>query len=148
MFFLLLQKGHVITDFYFFYIVLLEQLCLDIMTTAKEARKQTLGVFHPSFCLLRTVQRSLLDRIPIDAHLRASGKLCVSLTRLSDGENVLVSEFASREELIQVVCHKYEGAVCFWSSFFLTLVCLFRFSCAAAFSQFIVAQRLLHIVEW
>uniref|UniRef100_A0A3B3H6R4 triacylglycerol lipase n=1 Tax=Oryzias latipes TaxID=8090 RepID=A0A3B3H6R4_ORYLA len=81
----------------------MEQLCLDIMTTAKEARKQTLGVFHPSFCLLRTVQRSLLDRIPIDAHLRASGKLCVSLTRLSDGENVLVSEFASREELIQVL---------------------------------------------
>ncbi|XP_024136897.1 patatin-like phospholipase domain-containing protein 2 [Oryzias melastigma] len=81
----------------------MEQLCLDILTTAKEARKQGLGVFHPSFCLLRTVQRSLLDRIPDDAHLRASGRLCVSLTRLMDGENVLVSEFASREELIQVL---------------------------------------------
>ncbi|RVE71373.1 hypothetical protein OJAV_G00051040 [Oryzias javanicus] len=81
----------------------MEQLCLDILTTAKEARKQSLGVFHPGFCLLRTVQRSLLDRMPENAHLLASGRLCVSLTRLMDGENVLVSEFASREELIQVL---------------------------------------------
>ncbi|XP_022067473.2 patatin-like phospholipase domain-containing protein 2 isoform X1 [Acanthochromis polyacanthus] len=81
----------------------IEQLCADLMTTAKEARKHTLGVFHPTFSLLRTVRVSLLEKLPEDAHLRASGKLCVSLTRLSDGKNVLVSEFASREELIQVL---------------------------------------------
>uniref|UniRef100_A0A8D3BA87 PNPLA domain-containing protein n=1 Tax=Scophthalmus maximus TaxID=52904 RepID=A0A8D3BA87_SCOMX len=45
---------------------------------------------------------SLLETLPEDAHLRASGKLCVSLTRLADGKNILVSEFDSREELIQV----------------------------------------------
>ncbi|XP_030586894.1 patatin-like phospholipase domain-containing protein 2 [Archocentrus centrarchus] len=53
--------------------------------------------------LLRTVRDSLLEKLPEDAHLRASGKLCVSLTRITDGKNVLVSEFASREELIQVL---------------------------------------------
>uniref|UniRef100_A0A3Q0RRK1 PNPLA domain-containing protein n=1 Tax=Amphilophus citrinellus TaxID=61819 RepID=A0A3Q0RRK1_AMPCI len=78
-------------------------LCADILTTAKEARKHTLGVFHPTFSLLRTVRDSLLEKLPEDAHLRASGKLCVSLTRITDGKNVLVSEFASREELIQVL---------------------------------------------
>lgn len=73
-----------------------------ILMTAKEARKHTLGVFHPSFSLLRVVRRSLLEMLPEDAHLRATGRLCVSLTQLSDGRNVLVSEFASREELVQV----------------------------------------------
>ncbi|XP_028287258.1 patatin-like phospholipase domain-containing protein 2 isoform X2 [Parambassis ranga] len=81
----------------------IEQICVDVLTTAKEARKHTLGVFHPTFSLLRTVRDSLQEKLPEDAHLRASGRLCVSLTRLPDGKNVLVSEFGSREELIQVL---------------------------------------------
>ncbi|XP_068579881.1 patatin-like phospholipase domain-containing protein 2 isoform X2 [Cebidichthys violaceus] len=81
----------------------IEQFSADVLTVAKEARKHTLGVFHPSFSLLRTVRDSLLEKLPADAHLRASGKLCVSLTRLADGKNVLVSEFGSREELIQAL---------------------------------------------
>ncbi|XP_054475642.1 patatin-like phospholipase domain-containing protein 2 isoform X2 [Anoplopoma fimbria] len=81
----------------------IEQFCADVLTLAKEARKHTLGVFHPTFSLLRTVRDSLLEKLPADAHLRASGKLCVSLTRLADGKNVLVSEFDSREELIQAL---------------------------------------------
>ncbi|KAG7522073.1 patatin-like phospholipase domain-containing protein 2 [Solea senegalensis] len=76
---------------------------MDVMTMAKEARRHTLGVFHPTFSLLRRVRVFLLEKLPADAHLRASGKLCVSLTRMSDGKNVLVSEFDSREELIQVL---------------------------------------------
>ncbi|XP_037834371.1 patatin-like phospholipase domain-containing protein 2 isoform X2 [Kryptolebias marmoratus] len=81
----------------------IEKLCFMILITAKEARKHNLGVFHPTFSLLRVVQRSLLEMLPEDAHLRATGRLCVSLTQLNDGRNVLVSEFASREELIQVL---------------------------------------------
>uniref|UniRef100_A0A8C4ZTE3 PNPLA domain-containing protein n=1 Tax=Gadus morhua TaxID=8049 RepID=A0A8C4ZTE3_GADMO len=53
--------------------------------------------------LLGGVQDSLLRYLPPDAHLWASGRLCVSLTRLSDGENLLVTEFDNREELIQVL---------------------------------------------
>ncbi|XP_060932279.1 patatin-like phospholipase domain-containing protein 2 isoform X1 [Limanda limanda] len=81
----------------------IEQFCVHVMSMAKEARQQTLGVFHPTFSLLRRVQESLMEKLPEDAHRRASGKLCVSLTRLADGKNVLVSEFESREELIQVL---------------------------------------------
>ena len=33
---------------------------------------------------------------------QASGRLHVSLTRVYDGQNILVSQFATREELIQV----------------------------------------------
>ncbi|XP_031723908.1 patatin-like phospholipase domain-containing protein 2 [Anarrhichthys ocellatus] len=81
----------------------IEQFIADVLTLAKEARKHSLGVFHPTFSLLRTVRDSLLEKLPADAHLRASGRLCVSLTRLADGKNALVSEFDSREELIQAL---------------------------------------------
>ncbi|XP_070827964.1 patatin-like phospholipase domain-containing protein 2 [Chaetodon trifascialis] len=81
----------------------IEHICVDVLTVAKEARKHILGVFHPTFSLLRVVRDSLLEKLPADAHLQASGKLCVSLTRIADGKNVLVSEFESREELIQVL---------------------------------------------
>ncbi|KAI4825391.1 hypothetical protein KUCAC02_021074 [Chaenocephalus aceratus] len=80
-----------------------QQFCADVLSVAREARRHTLGVFHPSFSLLRTVRASLLEKLPADAHLKASGRLCVSLTRLTDGRNVLVSDFNSREELIQVL---------------------------------------------
>nr|XP_057931714.1 patatin-like phospholipase domain-containing protein 2 [Doryrhamphus excisus] len=80
-----------------------EHLCVDVLSVAKEARRHRLSVFHPTFSLLRTLRHSLSEKLPEDAHLRASGRLCVSLTRISDGKNVLVSQFDSRDELIQVL---------------------------------------------
>nr|CAD7409562.1 unnamed protein product [Timema cristinae] len=44
-----------------------------------------------------------ISGLPQDAHLRTSGKLHISLTRVYDGKNVVVNEFHSREELIQVL---------------------------------------------
>ncbi|CAJ1055966.1 patatin-like phospholipase domain-containing protein 2 isoform X1 [Xyrichtys novacula] len=81
----------------------LEKCCVDLMFMAKEARKHKLGPLHPAYNLLQIVKDSLLRCLPEDAHVLASGKLCVSLTRVSDGKNVLVSEFDSREELIQAL---------------------------------------------
>ncbi|CAL8263163.1 unnamed protein product [Merluccius merluccius] len=81
----------------------LEKSCLDLMAMAREARKRKLGPLHPAFNLLQIVRDCLLDSLPPDAHVRASGKLCVSLTRVADGKNVIVSEFDTRDELIQVL---------------------------------------------
>uniref|UniRef100_A0A3Q3JH59 triacylglycerol lipase n=1 Tax=Monopterus albus TaxID=43700 RepID=A0A3Q3JH59_MONAL len=80
----------------------IEQFCNEVLKMAREARKHALGVFHPGFNMLQMIWVGLVEKLPEDAHLRASGKLCVSLTRMADGKNVLVSEFNSREELIQV----------------------------------------------
>ncbi|XP_015241994.1 PREDICTED: patatin-like phospholipase domain-containing protein 2 [Cyprinodon variegatus] len=92
---------------------LFNQLCFSILNLAREARKHTLGVFHPTFRMLEMVRRSLLEMLPEDAHLRATGKLCVSLTRLADGGNVLVSKFDTREELIQVlICSCFFPVYC------------------------------------
>nr|CAD7199613.1 unnamed protein product [Timema douglasi] len=44
-----------------------------------------------------------IQGLPQDAHLRTSGKLHISLTRVYDGKNVVVNEFHSREELIQAL---------------------------------------------
>lgn len=79
-----------------------DKCCTDLMHMAKEARKHKLGPLHPAYNLLQLVQESLLEKLPEDAHLRVSGKLSLSLTRVSDGRNLLVSQFDSREELIQV----------------------------------------------
>ncbi|XP_028304447.1 patatin-like phospholipase domain-containing protein 2 isoform X2 [Gouania willdenowi] len=81
----------------------IDKCCADLMSMAKEARKHKLGPLHPAFNLLQMVKDTLQRHLPHDAHLRASGKLCVSLTRVPDGKNVLVSEFNSRDELIQAL---------------------------------------------
>ncbi|KAJ8249713.1 hypothetical protein COCON_G00229290 [Conger conger] len=79
--------------------------CEDLMAMAKAARRRSLGPLHPSCDLEKIVRDSLNRDLPADAHVRASGRLCVSLTRMSDGQNVLLSEFATRQELIQaLVC--------------------------------------------
>ncbi|XP_061570766.1 patatin-like phospholipase domain containing 3 isoform X2 [Cololabis saira] len=87
--------------------------CEDVVKVAKEARKRNLGPLHPTFNLVK-VLRSGLDRdLPPDAHVQASGKLWVSLTRVSDGDNVLVSEFSSKEELIQaLICSCFIPIYC------------------------------------
>lgn len=41
--------------------------------------------------------------LPEDAHIRVNGKLHISLTRVYDGKNVIVSQFDSREDLLQAL---------------------------------------------
>ncbi|XP_021419303.1 patatin-like phospholipase domain-containing protein 2 [Oncorhynchus mykiss] len=77
--------------------------CEDVIETVKEARKRNLGPLHPSFNLVKVIRSGLERDLPADAHTLASGRLCVSLTRVSDGQNVIVSEFKSKEELIQAL---------------------------------------------
>ncbi|KAM9470768.1 patatin-like phospholipase domain-containing protein 2 isoform 1-T1 [Clarias gariepinus] len=77
--------------------------CENLMTIAKEARKGMLSSMHPSFNLLKLTRQLLVRELPDNAHLLASGKLCVSLTRLSDGKNVVISEFTSKDDLVQAL---------------------------------------------
>uniref|UniRef100_G3Q6M3 triacylglycerol lipase n=1 Tax=Gasterosteus aculeatus aculeatus TaxID=481459 RepID=G3Q6M3_GASAC len=87
--------------------------CEDVIEVAKEARKRNLGPLHPTFNLVKVIKGGLDRDLPSDAHVQASGRLCVSLTRVSDGENVLVSEFSSKEELIQaLICSCFIPVYC------------------------------------
>ncbi|XP_069942755.1 patatin-like phospholipase domain-containing protein 4 isoform X3 [Cherax quadricarinatus] len=68
--------------------------------TAAHAQKWAMGPFNPNFNI-EDYLRLALEALPPDAHTRASGRLFVSITKVTNKENVLVSNWESREELIQ-----------------------------------------------
>ncbi|KAM9854098.1 patatin-like phospholipase domain-containing protein 2 [Aulostomus maculatus] len=85
----------------------------SIIDVAKQARKRLLGPMHPSFNLVKTMRFMLQRTLPDDCHLQASGRLGISLTKATDGENVLVSDFNSKEEIVQAcVCSAYIPVYC------------------------------------
>ncbi|KAM9311491.1 patatin-like phospholipase domain-containing protein 2 [Gastrophryne carolinensis] len=91
----------------------LAECCSDVMEVAKEARKRNLGPLHPSFNLVKILKNGLYRNLPENAHELASGKLFISLTRVSDGENILVSDFSSKDELIQaLICSAFVPIYC------------------------------------
>lgn len=82
--------------------------CLGNCTTfvlrlATKARSFSIGPLHPSFKITKILRDALREVLPDNAHEIASGKLFISLTRVSDRKNVVVSEFSSKEELIQAL---------------------------------------------
>lgn len=72
------------------------------MKLASQARSRAMGPLHPTFNLVRLVREGLQGFLPDNAHVIATGRLHVSLTRVSNGENVVISKFESKDELIQV----------------------------------------------
>uniref|UniRef100_A0A8C0FHD4 PNPLA domain-containing protein n=1 Tax=Bubo bubo TaxID=30461 RepID=A0A8C0FHD4_BUBBB len=70
---------------------------------AKEVRKTLLGPLSPKCSLLAKIKTILQRTLPEDSYQLASGRLHISLTRVVDGQNVIASEFSSKEELIQAL---------------------------------------------
>lgn len=85
------------------FFLFLGEMTSDFFRVVNEARSHSLGPFSPSFniqtCLLEGLQKFL----PPDAHERVNGRLHVSLTRSCDGKNIIVSQFDSREDLLQAL---------------------------------------------
>ncbi|XP_068908332.1 patatin-like phospholipase domain-containing protein 2 isoform X2 [Tenebrio molitor] len=81
----------------------LGEMTSDVLRAAAEARRRSLGPFNPSFNIHNLLMEGYEKFLPDDAHIKVSGKLHVSLTRVHDGKNVIVSQFDTREELIQVL---------------------------------------------
>lgn len=81
----------------------LGDLTSNVLRAATEARKRSLGPLSPSYNINNLLREGLEKYLPDDAHLRVNGKLHISLTRVCDGRNVIVSQFDSREELIQAL---------------------------------------------
>uniref|UniRef100_A0A8C0GGB8 triacylglycerol lipase n=1 Tax=Chelonoidis abingdonii TaxID=106734 RepID=A0A8C0GGB8_CHEAB len=77
------------------------------------ARKTILGPLSPGCNMLRTIQKGLYKMLPENSHQVASGRLHISLTRVMDGQNVMVSEFSSKEDLIQaLICSCFVPIYC------------------------------------
>jgi hypothetical protein len=66
-----------------------------------EVKKSFLGPLSPSCKMVQKMRQFLYRVLPEDSYKFATGKLHVGLTRLTDGESVVVSEYTSKEELIE-----------------------------------------------
>ncbi|KAH9412474.1 Patatin-like phospholipase domain-containing protein 2 [Dermatophagoides pteronyssinus] len=75
----------------------------EILNVAMRARARALGPFHPSFDINRILYDLLMRTLPDDAHIRANGRFYISVTRVSDGKNVIINKFKSKEELIKAL---------------------------------------------
>lgn len=69
---------------------------------ATQARSRALGPLHPTFDVNKIIRDALEKVLPEDAHKRVNGRLNISVTRVHDGKNVILSQFDSKEDLIQV----------------------------------------------
>lgn len=77
--------------------------CSDyVIDLTHDARRHPLGPFNPQFDLVGNLRRGLELHLPSNSHRVCSGRLFVSVTSLKDRKNVIISEFDSKEELIQV----------------------------------------------
>lgn len=81
---------------------------LCFLQAAARAQKTLGGPFWAGLTIQEQMRRALQRHLPTDAHLRATGRLFVSLTRPRDMANVVCREWASREDLIDaVLCSCY-----------------------------------------
>uniref|UniRef100_A0A8C6Z3T6 triacylglycerol lipase n=1 Tax=Nothoprocta perdicaria TaxID=30464 RepID=A0A8C6Z3T6_NOTPE len=89
------------------------EACADVLALAKEARKRNLGPLHPSFNVIKIIRDGLMKNLPENTHQLSSGRLCISLTRVSDGKNALISNFDSKEEVVQaLICSSFVPIYC------------------------------------
>ncbi|KAB0339207.1 hypothetical protein FD754_024058, partial [Muntiacus muntjak] len=78
----------------------LEQRLQMHMDLIQSIRSRILGILHPGFNLSKYVRDGLHRHLPDNVHQLLSGKIAISLTRVSDGENVLVSDFHCKDEVV------------------------------------------------
>ncbi|KAM5251082.1 patatin-like phospholipase domain-containing protein 5 isoform 1-T1 [Hipposideros larvatus] len=87
--------------------------CSQLMVLVKQVEQLSLGVFHPAFAPIEHIKQKLQAFLPANIHLLASQRLGVSLTHWPDGRNVMVTDFSSRDEVIQaVICSLYVPFYC------------------------------------
>ncbi|XP_055963054.1 LOW QUALITY PROTEIN: patatin-like phospholipase domain-containing protein 5 [Sorex fumeus] len=90
-----------------------EFCCERLLGLVKEVERLSLGILHPAFWPVEHIRRELEHHLPADVHIRASERLGISLTRWPDGQNCIITHFASREEVIQaLICTLYVPFYC------------------------------------
>ncbi|XP_036106649.1 patatin-like phospholipase domain-containing protein 5 [Molossus molossus] len=90
-----------------------EFCCFHLLGLVKQVEQLSLGIFHPAFAPIELIKQQLQDFLPPDVHILASQRLGISLTRFPDGHNVIVTDFATRDEVIQaLVCTLYFPFYC------------------------------------
>uniref|UniRef100_A0A8C9PG23 triacylglycerol lipase n=1 Tax=Spermophilus dauricus TaxID=99837 RepID=A0A8C9PG23_SPEDA len=85
--------------------------CSHLLDLVKHVEGLSLGIFHPAYAPIEHIKQQLQDKLPENSHILASQRL--GMTRWPDGHNFIVTDFATRDELIQaVVCTLYFPFYC------------------------------------
>ncbi|XP_071331098.1 patatin-like phospholipase domain-containing protein 4 [Trachinotus anak] len=85
----------------------------EMLNFAKQMKAFTLGPFNPSINVFHWLECVLHKHLPSDAHQLASGRLGVAMTRLTDGKHTVMSEFQSREDVVQaLLCSCFVPVYC------------------------------------
>ncbi|XP_019401787.1 PREDICTED: patatin-like phospholipase domain-containing protein 1 isoform X2 [Crocodylus porosus] len=71
--------------------------------TVKNMEGSILGYLYPNNKIILNIQKALEKCLPDNAHQLASGRLHIFLTQVSSIQSAVVSEFSSKEEIIQAV---------------------------------------------
>uniref|UniRef100_A0A8C5LME4 Patatin like phospholipase domain containing 4 n=1 Tax=Leptobrachium leishanense TaxID=445787 RepID=A0A8C5LME4_9ANUR len=74
-----------------------------IYAFSEDVRKQALGALTPRYHFMEHLRAGIESILPCKAHELADNRLYVSITNTRSGENLLVSKFGSREDLIKVL---------------------------------------------
>uniref|UniRef100_A0A8C1VI27 PNPLA domain-containing protein n=1 Tax=Cyprinus carpio TaxID=7962 RepID=A0A8C1VI27_CYPCA len=77
-------------------------VCDQLLEFARFTKQHPLGLLSPAVDIFQWLEVTLRRCLPDNAHTLASGRLHISMTRISDAKNVIVSEFNSSDELIGV----------------------------------------------
>ncbi|XP_026223378.1 patatin-like phospholipase domain-containing protein 2 [Anabas testudineus] len=85
----------------------------EMLQFARQMKAFALGPFNPSINVLHWLEYVLPKYLPSDAHRMASGRLAVTMTRLTDGKHIVMSEFQSKEDVVQaLLCSCFVPGYC------------------------------------
>uniref|UniRef100_A0A8C0ZQD7 Patatin-like phospholipase domain-containing protein 5 n=1 Tax=Castor canadensis TaxID=51338 RepID=A0A8C0ZQD7_CASCN len=87
--------------------------CSSLLGLVKQLQQLSLGILHPAYAPIEYIKQQLKDALPSNGHILATQRLGISLTHWPDGRNYIVTDFATRDELIQaLVCSLYLPFYC------------------------------------
>ncbi|KAI6176419.1 Phospholipase, patatin family [Aphelenchoides bicaudatus] len=93
--------------------VCMSEAIVIMLRTVSKANSKALQTLDPTFDLIGIVREGLDRMLPVNAHELCSGRLFISLTRYRDFKNVVVSQFETRDELIQaILCSSFIPFYC------------------------------------
>ncbi|XP_038142275.1 patatin-like phospholipase domain-containing protein 2 isoform X1 [Cyprinodon tularosa] len=85
----------------------------EMILFAKKALASPLGPLNPSNGVSKWLESVLRKHLPSDAHHFASGRLGVAVTRLSDGMQLILSEYQSKEDVVDaLMCSCFVPGYC------------------------------------
>nr|XP_039267546.1 uncharacterized protein LOC120342677 [Styela clava] len=79
------------------------ELCRSTLDIVRNVRSRYLGPLSPGFKANRVLLDGLRRVLPPDAHKKCDGRLFISLTRVRDRKNIIVSEYPTRDSLISAL---------------------------------------------